>query len=80
MVLNKKVLNDLLKKSISEESEMQIDEVKENIIDVHLRLKLKKTEKESENKKEVNKEEFKSWTQQFEASFFSSIRNFQWKV
>ncbi|MBO6072286.1 hypothetical protein J6P59_01295 [bacterium] len=60
MVLNKKVLNDLLKKTISEESEMQIDEVKEDIIDVHLRLKLKKTEKESENKKEVNKEEFKN--------------------
>ncbi|MBO6042345.1 hypothetical protein J6P52_04240 [bacterium] len=60
MFLNKKVLNDLLKKSISEESEMQIDEVKEDIIDVHLRLKLKKVEKESENKKEVNKEEFKN--------------------
>ena len=75
MVLDKKVINNLLKKCIVNESEMQIEEQTNEWIIVNLKLKLKevKETKKEEDKKEMNKKEFYDWAEKFEARFFGEI-------
>ena len=58
---------------------MQIDEVEKNLIKVLLELRLKE-EKEIERKKQMNKEEFYTWTQNFEAKFFGQFSDFNQRL
>ena len=58
---------------------MQIDEVEKNLIKVLLELRLKE-EKEVETKKQMNKEEFYTWTQNFEAKFFGQFNDFNQRL
>ena len=58
---------------------MQIDEVEKNLIKVLLELRLKE-EKESETKKQMNRKEFYTWTQNFEAKFFGQFNDFNQRL
>ena len=58
---------------------MQIDEVEKNLIRVVLELRLKE-EKEVETKKQMNREEFYTWTQNFEAKFFGQFSDFNQRL
>ena len=58
---------------------MQIDEVEKNVIRVLLELRLKE-EKKVETKKQMNKEEFYTWTQNFEAKFFGQFSDFNQRL
>ena len=58
---------------------MQIDEIEKNLIRVLLELRLKE-EKEVETKKQMNREEFYTWTQNFEAKFFGQFNDFNQRL
>ncbi|MBQ5492452.1 MAG: hypothetical protein IIT78_01055 [Mycoplasmataceae bacterium] len=58
---------------------MQIDEVEKNLIKVLLELRLKE-EKKVETKKQMNREEFYTWTQNFEAKFFGQFNDFNQRL